>query len=112
MYDVFYSDLKLPEDSLCHKCLVMFKLEKLILQEIQELILSWKDSLHDCDRIFLKSPSYNKGLYFSGKNSPLTRSDTRIRQIPFVTRRPTFSELHRVHEILAAVHSYGKFEIT
>lgn len=60
-----------------------------------------------CDLIFLRAPSFNQQMFFSGKNSPLSRSDFRIRGIPFHTRRPTHNETCRVHEMLASVECYG-----
>ncbi len=76
-------------------------------KEITELLESWSDQLKECDRIFIRAPSYNRGLYFGGKNFPLVKHDVRIRQIPFPIRRPTFKELQRIHTLLSAVQCYG-----
>jgi len=37
---------------------------------------------------------------FGGTNPPIDRKDDRIRRIPFPTRRPTFSEVKRVSDLL------------
>ena len=79
------------------------------LQDIQDLLLSWSEHLKSCDRLFLRAPSYNKSLYFGSKTAPLIKSDPRIRMIPFATRRPTFKEVQRVHQLLATIEHYGIF---
>ena len=38
-----------------------------------------------------------------GKGAMFEKGDARLRTIPFATRRPTFSEVQRVHEMLAVV---------
>ncbi|GAB1601105.1 ankyrin repeat and zinc finger domain-containing protein 1-like [Argonauta hians] len=81
--------------------------ESALVQDVQELLTSWSDTLKKCDLIFLRAPSFNQQMLFSGKNPPLSRSDMRIRSIPFHTRRPTHNETCRVHEMLASVECYG-----
>ncbi|XP_052826487.1 ankyrin repeat and zinc finger domain-containing protein 1 isoform X1 [Octopus bimaculoides] len=81
--------------------------ESALNQDVQELLTSWSDYLMRCDLIFLRAPSFNQQMFFSGKNSPLSRNDFRIRGIPFHTRRPTHNETCRVHEMLASVECYG-----
>ena len=76
-------------------------------KEIQDLLVSWSDHLKICDRIFIRVPNYNKTIYHSGKNSPIQKDDTRIRMIPFTTRRPTLKEARRVHDFLATIECYG-----
>ncbi|XP_045167402.2 ankyrin repeat and zinc finger domain-containing protein 1-like [Mercenaria mercenaria] len=81
--------------------------EAALTQEIQELIASWSEHIQSCDRIFLRAPSFNRKIFFSGKSPPLNKDDERIRLIPFQTRRPTFNEVRRVYEMLASIECYG-----
>jgi len=64
--------------------------------------------------IFVHAPSSNNKLVFGqsgasgdragpGERWALDPSDPRVRRVPFVTRRPTFSELKRVLLLLGAV---------
>ncbi|WAQ94772.1 ANKZ1-like protein [Mya arenaria] len=65
-------------------------------QEIQELIASWRPHLEKCDLIFLRAPSFNRKIFYSGKVPAFKKDDLRIRLIPFQTRRPTNNEVRRV----------------
>lgn len=56
----------------------------------------------------MRAPSYNKTIFFGGRASLLDKKDPRIRSLPFPTRRATFREVQRVHEVLSTVHVYGK----
>ena len=84
------------------------------------MIFSWKHYIDVAELIFIKAPKHTKNPFFNGKNSPIIagkliihllsallhyKGDSRIRRIPFVTRRPTFSEIKSVHISLAAVYS-------
>ncbi|KAL3831821.1 hypothetical protein ACJMK2_023523 [Sinanodonta woodiana] len=81
--------------------------EAALIQDIQELLSSWSLQLKQCDLIFLYAPGFNRQIFFSGKNPPFQKDDTRIRMIPFQTKRPTFNEIKRVHGMLASIESYG-----
>ncbi|KAH3719844.1 ankyrin repeat and zinc finger domain-containing protein 1-like isoform X2 [Dreissena polymorpha] len=81
--------------------------EAALTQEIQDLISSWGDQLQQCNRIFLRAPSFNRKIFFSGKNPPLDKADKRVRLVPFMTRRPTHNEVRRVFELLASIECYG-----
>lgn len=81
--------------------------EAALKEEVQELFTSWSELLAKCDLIFLRAPSFNKRIFFSGKTPPLQKKDERIRMIPFPTRRPTHNEVRRVHEILCSIECYG-----
>lgn len=76
---------------------------------IQELLTGWKeDYLDKSTLIFLRIPGYKKSLFYGGKTPILNSKDTRIRSIPFSTRRPTFNEACRVHKELYSVTVYDK----
>lgn len=50
----------------------------------------------------------NKGLVISSAFLLYLVDDSRIRTIPFPTRRPTFNEVKRVHQELSSVQLLGK----
>ncbi|XP_031661983.1 ankyrin repeat and zinc finger domain-containing protein 1 isoform X2 [Oncorhynchus kisutch] len=77
-------------------------------KEIQDLLDSWSDHLTDASAIFLRAPSHNKTLFLGGKAAPLVKRDPRIRTLPFPTRRATFREIKRVHDVLSTLNIYGK----
>lgn len=77
-------------------------------QDIQDLLGSWSEHLKESAAIFIRAPSYNKGIFFGGRAAPLDKKDPRVHSIPFATRRATFHEVQRVHEVLSTVHVYGK----
>ena len=78
-------------------------------QEIQELLKTWSDQLRQVDRIFLRAPSFNRSIFFGGREAPLRKDDLRIRTIPIQTRRPTFHEVQRIHRLLATVRCHGNY---
>lgn len=76
---------------------------------IQELLTDWQDEyLSKCTLIFLRVPGYKKNLFYGGKNPIFRVKDTRLRSIPFSTRRPTFNEVVRAHKELYSVTVYDK----
>lgn len=70
--------------------------------------MTWAEYLKDASAIFVRAPSYSKTIFFSGRAAPLDKKDPRVRTLPFATRRATFREVQRVHEVLSTVHVYGK----
>ncbi|XP_070832323.1 tRNA endonuclease ANKZF1 isoform X2 [Chaetodon trifascialis] len=82
--------------------------EAALVKDIQDLLVSWAEHLKEASAIFVRAPSYNKTIFFGGRAAPLDKKDPRIRTLPFATRRATFREVQRVHEVLSTVHVYGK----
>ncbi|XP_027146913.1 ankyrin repeat and zinc finger domain-containing protein 1 isoform X1 [Larimichthys crocea] len=82
--------------------------EAALVKDIQDLLVSWAEHLKEASAIFVRAPSYNKTIFFGGRAAPLDKKDPRIRTLPFATRRATFRETQRVHEVLSTVHIYGK----
>ncbi|XP_067837297.1 tRNA endonuclease ANKZF1 isoform X4 [Heptranchias perlo] len=82
--------------------------EAALVKEVQDLLESWSESLQLASAIFLRAPSYNKSIFFSGKPPSLNQSDERLRTIPFPTRRATFKEVKRVHGTLSTMEIYVK----
>lgn len=66
---------------------------------------SWTQHISEASAIFVRAPKHLRKAFTSGKNCPLNHSDKRIRQIPFMTRRPTFKEVRSVHSQLATLYS-------
>jgi hypothetical protein len=79
------------------------------MQHIQDMLDSWSTELEKCNLVFLRAVSHNRSLIFSGKNVPLKKNDSRIRNIPFPTRRATFKEVKRVHGLLSSLELYGNY---
>ncbi|KAM8749364.1 tRNA endonuclease ANKZF1 isoform 1-T2 [Acanthopagrus schlegelii] len=82
--------------------------EAALVKDIQDLLVSWAEHVQEASAIFVRAPSYNKTIFFGGRAAPLDKKDSRIRTLPFATRRATFREIQRVHEVLSTVHVYGK----
>ncbi|XP_049583343.1 tRNA endonuclease ANKZF1 [Syngnathus scovelli] len=82
--------------------------ESALVKDIQDLLMNWGDHLKEASAIFIRAPSYIKTIFFGSRTSPLEKKDSRIRNIPFPTRRATFREVHRVHSVLSTVDVYGK----
>ncbi|XP_052091788.1 ankyrin repeat and zinc finger domain-containing protein 1-like isoform X2 [Mytilus californianus] len=82
--------------------------EAALQEDVRALLTSWDEHIKSCDLIFLRAPSFNKKIFFSGKAPPLDKKDKRIRMIPFQTKRPTHNEVQRVHQMLASIESYGE----
>lgn len=71
--------------------------ERMLQQEIHQLLDSWKHHLQDCYRIFYRaSGRSNRGLLFGYDNAVIDPRDKRLSQVPFATGRPTFDECRRV----------------
>lgn len=80
-----------------------------ILQHVQDLISSWVDHLKSCNLIFIRAVGPgNRSVLFGGKTPPLDKLDSRIRSIPFPTRRATYNEVKRVLGMLSFVEEHGK----
>lgn len=78
--------------------------EAALATDVQNLLNSWKkDYIDSCTHIFLRTPQYGKPVFYNGKGAPLERKDTRIKGIPFPTRRPTFSEIKRVYREIFSI---------
>lgn len=82
--------------------------EAALFQEVQDLLEAWSQHVEKCHRIFIRTPAYNKAMFFGGRKPPFKKDDARIRTIPFATRRPTFNEVKRVHQELSSVQLLGK----
>ncbi|XP_077072401.1 tRNA endonuclease ANKZF1 isoform X2 [Siphateles boraxobius] len=77
-------------------------------KDVHDLLDSWAEYLKETSAIFLRAPSYNKTIFFGGREAPLDKKDQRVRVLPFATRRATFSEVQRVFDLLSTLHVYQK----
>ena len=76
--------------------------EAMLNKETTALLDAWADThLARAERIFVHAPGAAAKAVFASR--AMRRDDTRIRSVPFTTRRPTFSEARRVAAQLAAV---------
>lgn len=78
--------------------------EMALENDIASTLTAWKETLASCNLIFFAAPGSNSRLLFVGDAPLLDKADQRIRKVPFVTRRPTFSEAQRVVRILLTVY--------
>lgn len=71
---------------------------------------AWAVEMAACQMIFFRAVGpFNRGVLFGGKNPPLNKADSRLRRVPFPTRRATYNEVQRVHSLLATITVYGMF---
>eukprot|EP00210_Caulerpa_lentillifera_P002515 g2412.t1 len=82
--------------------------EAALERDIHEILTSWKQELDSCRLIFLSVSNSDKKAVFGGDKPCLNSHDPRIRNVPFVTRRPTFSEAKRVSSVLMATFNYSQ----
>lgn len=78
-----------------------------LTEDIQKTLEEWKSPLQSCDFIFLFAPSFNSRIFFDGF---FAKNDTRIRGIPFTTKRPSFVECKRIQKMLTTVEFLEKRE--
>ncbi|XP_050975240.1 ankyrin repeat and zinc finger domain-containing protein 1 isoform X2 [Labeo rohita] len=78
--------------------------EAALHKDIHDLLESWAEYLKEASAIFLRAPSYNKSIFFGGREAPLDKKDQRVRVLPFATRRATFREIQRVFDLLSTIH--------
>ena len=80
------------------------------MQHVQSTFSSWANILNECNLIFYRAASSNQTILFGGKNPVFDKADSRLRSIPFPTRRATQKEVERVWLELATIQLLeGKF---
>lgn len=79
-------------------------------QHVQDLMTQWSSELQACDLVLYRAVGHNRNILFGGRNALLDKTDPRLRTIPFATRRATFKELLRVHDLLSSIEMYGSAE--
>ncbi|GJJ74796.1 hypothetical protein EMPS_07154 [Entomortierella parvispora] len=72
--------------------------------EVRELVDSWKSWIEQSETVFLNAPGNNRKTFIHGDSlMAQVEKQGRVRSIPFVTRRPTLTELKRVFTELTTV---------
>lgn len=96
--------------------------EAALQRDITQLLKDWAQYISAAQLIFLAAPGSNSRVLFTaaadvgtlgsggagfsgaaGLSGVLDPADARVRRVPFVTQRPTFSELKRVLLVLGSV---------
>lgn len=78
--------------------------ETALRDEILVLLQGWASEIAKCNLIFLQTPVSTRGWFMTGKGAVLSAGDTRVRRVPFPTKRPTLKEILRVYAKLSAVY--------
>lgn len=77
------------------------------IQKVQELLKSWSAYLTSSSLILYRAVGpHNRSIFFGGKDAPLDKTDSRLRPLPFPTRKATFKEICRVHDLLNTIDVY------
>lgn len=69
--------------------------EVLLQQEVRAILSQWKQHIDSSELVLVHAPSGNRKVVFSYEGAVLDLKS--VKSIPFVTRRPTLSELKRVY---------------
>ncbi|KAF9427021.1 hypothetical protein BGZ94_005644 [Podila epigama] len=78
--------------------------EEALKLEVRELLDSWSQWINESECVFVHSPGNNKRvLFYEGSVISTADKQGRLRSIPFMTRRPTLSELKRAYMELSSV---------
>ncbi|GLV32976.1 uncharacterized protein CBL_08962 [Carabus blaptoides fortunei] len=86
--------------------------EQSLVQHVGDILQTWTPHIDKSHVIFYRAAGpYNRSVLFGGKSPVLKKHDTRLRTIPFSTRRPTYTELQRVQDMLCSIEVYGSFDI-
>ncbi|KAG0213717.1 hypothetical protein BGX28_003661 [Mortierella sp. GBA30] len=78
--------------------------EEALKLEVRELLDGWSHWIKQSECVFVHSPGNNRRVLFY-EDSVISAADRqgRLRSIPFMTRRPTLSELKRAYQELTTV---------
>jgi len=74
-----------------------------LLQDIQELLTSWKPYFDASSCVFIHAPSSNRQMFYNGEKLLFCDWCSDARNIPVTVRRPTFKEAQRVYGQLTQV---------
>ncbi|CAG9826943.1 unnamed protein product [Diabrotica balteata] len=85
--------------------------EQALVQHVKSIVETWKTEIENSSLIMYRAAGpYNRGVLFGGSTPLLDRANPKLRTIPFSTRRATFTELKRVHQLLTTVNVYDSLE--
>jgi hypothetical protein len=74
-----------------------------IVQDIQELLASWKPYFDASTCIFVYAPSNNHQLLFNGEKPYFSHQHCVVQNLPLTVRRPTLKEAKRIYSQLTRV---------
>ena len=78
--------------------------EEALKLEVRELLEGWSHWIKQSECVFVHSPGNNrKVLYYENSVLSAAEKQGRLRSIPFMTRRPTLTELKRAFVELTTV---------
>lgn len=85
--------------------------EQALVQHVKSIVETWKTEIDRSSLIIYRaSGPYNRSVLFGGTTPLLDRSSSKLRTIPFSTRRATFAEVKRVHQLLSSSTIYDCLE--
>jgi len=84
--------------------------EEALVKDIHNLVTNWNEHVRRASAIFLRCAIYKRPIFFGGPEPLFSKTDQRIRNIPFVTRRPTYEETKRTRAELATMDVYESYE--
>lgn len=73
------------------------------IQEIQELLASWKSYFDASSCVFIHAPSSNRNVLFTGDKPYFSHQFCAVRNVPLTVRRPTLKEAKRIYNQLTQV---------
>lgn len=72
--------------------------------EVRELLEKWSEWIQKSEMVFMHAPGNNRRtVIYDGSIIAAAEKEGRLRSIPFVTRRPTLTEVKRCYSELTAV---------
>lgn len=72
--------------------------------EVRELLEKWSDWIQKSEMVYMHAPGNNRRtVIYEGSIIAAAEKEGRLRSIPFVTRRPTLTEVKRCYTELTAV---------
>ncbi|KAK3844539.1 MAG: hypothetical protein J3R72DRAFT_398006 [Linnemannia gamsii] len=78
--------------------------EEALKTEVRELLEGWSHWIKQSECVFVHAPGNNrKVLYYENSVLSAAEKQGRLRSIPFMTRRPTLTELKRAYQELTTV---------
>ncbi len=78
--------------------------EVALQRDVRALLeVEWRAHVAAAELIWLAVSDTDRRIVVGGEGAPVAKDDTRLRRVPFGTRRPTLSEAKRVAAALAAV---------
>ncbi|KAF1760036.1 hypothetical protein GCK72_008282 [Caenorhabditis remanei] len=80
--------------------------EQKMKEEIQQIMSSWKPRLQKTPLLFIRCAAYHRNVFFDA-DAGIESRDTRIRTIPFETKRPNIEEIEETWRRLQHVSEHG-----